>query len=438
MLLLMKRRYFLVSTLCFVALSGALPAHAETLPAGVFRMADGMYFHPASRTRAPSLEALVSSVPGTAPIATSTPATATSTAPVLFPLKAAIERARAELQSRIAAAPATPQFAAEEAETRDVTLAIWNSKMDVLRYVEARKRGTSLTRTDGADDVQVVRTNGINSTYRVLGEDGEVVVGVRYPIYKSVGTAAAPKYEVREVTYVPYSAAINTPEMAAYGERWLKEQINDAYGILRDSGVASLAFDGALLADTVDKELVTAILAIEHLDTTAVQKYPRESLAAFYVVLAANESSSYNYSRSSANAFGLAQFIPSTYKFVAGKSELKLNPDFEAGLSDPNNAIRAQVAYLDYIHSRLPSTTVANYSTQRDLVHEYLAASYNGGYPIVAKAMRVWAENLDAKERYIVRTRSRLKLETMNYVLKLRNIREAIRERATAVVAATQ
>lgn len=435
----MKRSYFLVPALCAAALTGALPVHAGALPPGVFQMADGTYFHPASRNRAPSLEALAAAVPGLGPIATSTPATATGTAPVLFPLKAAIERARTELQSRITAgAPAEPQYAAEEADTRDVTLAIWNPTTDAIRYVEARKRGTSLTQKDGGNDVKVLRTNGVNSTYSVAGSDGEIVVGVRYPIYKSVGTAAAPKYEIREVSYVPYSAAINTPEMAAYGERWLKEQVNGAYDVLRENGVASLAFDGLLLSDAVDKELVTAILAIEHLDTNAVQKFPRESLEAFYVVLAANESSSYNFSRSSAGAFGLAQFIPSTYKFVASKPELKLHPDFDAGLSDPNNAIRAQVAYLDYIHSRLPDTTVANYGTQRDLVQEYLAASYNGGYPIVAKAMQVWAENLNPQERSIVRTRSRLKLETMNYVLKLRKIRDAIRERASAVTAAIQ
>lgn len=433
----MKRRFFLVTAVCAATVTGALPAYAASLPPGVFRMADGTYFHAATRTKAPSLEALASAVPGMQPAATSTPAA--PAAPALFPLKAAIERARAELQSRIAAAaPATPATASEEADTRDVTLAIWNPTTDAIRYVEGRKRGTSLVLRDGTDGVTVTRTNGVNSTYRVAGDAGEVVIGVRYPIFKSVGTASAPRYEIREVAYVPYSAGINTPEMAAYGERWLKEQVNGAYAVLRENGVASLAFENALLADTVDKELVTAILAIEHLDTNAVLKFPRESLDAFYVVLAANESASYNYSRSSAGAFGLAQFIPSTYRFVASKPELKLNPDFDAGLSDPNNAIRAQVAYLDYIHSRLPDTTVATYDTDRDIVNEYLAASYNGGYPIVAKAMKVWAENLDPKERYIVRTRSRLKLETMNYVLKLRSIREAIRERAKTVVAAVQ
>lgn len=426
----MKRRYLLVPALCLAALAGAGPAHAAAVPPGVFRMADGMYYHPASHTRAPSLEALVSLVPGIGPVATSTP--------VLFPLKAAIERARVELQSRIAAAaPSAPAYAAEEASERPVTLAIWHPATDAIRYVDARKQGTTLTRADGGNDVTVVRTNGVNSTYRVSGNAGEVVIGVRYPVYKSVGTAQAPKYEIRDVAYVPYSAAINTPEMAAYGERWLKEQINGAYQTLRESGVASLAFDGMLLADAVDKDLVAAILAIEHLDTHAVQKFPRESLEAFYTVLAANESASYNYSRSSAGAFGLAQFIPKTYAFVAAKPELKLNPDFDAGLSDPHNAIRAQVAYLDYIHSRLPDTTVANYAAEKDLVHEYLAASYNGGYPIVAKAMRVWAENLNPDERSIVRTRSRLKLETMQYVLKLRKVREAMRARAAAVTAAT-
>ena len=39
--------------------------------------------------------------------------------------------------------------------------------------------------------------------------------------------------------------------------------------------------------------------------------------------------------------------------------------------------------------------------------------------------MSAWEENLDPNERQRVKNRSRLKLETMKYVLKLREVRAA-------------
>ncbi len=394
-------------------------------------MADGTYFHPLSHTHAPTLEALLSIIaPGAA---TSTPYTLPPTPRSTPPILAAIERARTELRARIAAdASSTPATATEEADARDVTLAIWNPATDAIRYVEARKRGTSLVAKDPANfGVAVARTNGVNSTYRVTGNDGEAVVGVRYPIYTSIGTAKKPKYIVQDVTYVPYSSALQTPDVVKAGTAWLDANVKTAYDGLRSDGIGSAALKDKLLADAVDSDLVKSILTIEHVSLDALKAAPDQTLDAFLTVLGTNGDDSFDYSRSSAGAFGIAQFIPSTYASLAKRPELKLNPDFDAGLSDPTNAIRAEISYLDELHGWLPSTTVADYDAQRDRIDEYIAAAYNGGPAKVSKAMQIWDDNFDPASRPHILSRSRLKLETMQYVLKLRQVRDLFRQRTS-------
>jgi hypothetical protein len=76
---------------------------------------------------------------------------------------------------------------------------------------------------------------------------------------------------------------------------------------------------------------------------------------------------------------------------------------------------------------RLPDDVVEKeYLDHPERLQEYVAAAYNGGAGRVKKALVVWEENLDPVERLRVRTRSRLKPETMQYVLKLRRVRSIV------------
>jgi soluble lytic murein transglycosylase-like protein len=114
------------------------------------------------------------------------------------------------------------------------------------------------------------------------------------------------------------------------------------------------------------------------------------------------------------------QFIPSTYASFAARTQLGLIPDFETGLKNHVNAIRASAAHLDDSLASLPSEVRA-IGMGDDKVKEYLAAAYNGGYSKVRTAIQIWDEQISgAYQPHEILSRSRLYPETINYVKKLR------------------
>src|SRR3989344_4348078 len=166
------------------AFGSAASAYAQELPPGVFRMANGAYYHVKSGMSSFDLAELVSRLSPRAPgVPTSTPSVALS-----FPLKRAIQSAVEKLEADIAADAATtgPRTASEEASSRPVTLTVWNPKTDAIRYVRAQKEGVRLALLDSSPSrIRVTYTNGLNSTFVVDGKDGETVIAIRYPIYSS-------------------------------------------------------------------------------------------------------------------------------------------------------------------------------------------------------------------------------------------------------------
>ena len=139
-------------------------------------------------------------------------------------------------------------------------------------------------------------------------------------------------------------------------------------------------------------------------------------LDVFHTILATNQDAAYAYARSSAQAFGLVQFIPSTYKrLVHIRADAKLNPYFEKAMSAPLDAIKAQVVFLDYNLSLLPPKVRPQYEHNPRLVGAYLAAMYNGGPSRVLSAIRRWGSNWAKPHRGGV---TQLKRETIGYVKK--------------------
>ena len=437
----------------FFALIGcfalATSAQAATLPAGVFQMHDGSYFQPSSGFVTPDLDAMLAHLSSSTTLGTTSSSTVlltneatsttslvtdvTSTTPYVFPLKAAILRAQEMLKSQISPS-AKPQIVKKDDGTRNIMLAIWNPVTDVIRYVTAIKEGAKLTNlSPGAGSIRVTYSNGINSSFVV---PDEIVVGIKYPIYteKSLGKKKV-EYEIEDQVYTPYSNALHTPQMVAEGKRWFDQQVEQVYTDLRSAKVMSRAFPLKQMADVIDPSFLKSIAIIEHVDESVVNHDMNPSIETFFVQLASNESDTFDYSRSSAGALGLVQFIPSTYKSIAAKwPNLHLNPDFEIGMRDPENAMRAQAAYLDYLLACLPDTATQTYATNRDRANEYIAAAYNAGPSLVAKAMKVWDDNFDTASRPHVLKRSRLKLETMNYVLKLRKLQQLALTNTTLLV----
>lgn len=304
-----------------------------------------------------------------------------------FGLRDAVTRARTMLEAHLTAnKPKKPKTVASKNAWVDVTLAVWSAATGDIRLVPVKKNGTQIREADDAD-ITVARTNGINSEY-VLSSATEdsYVVGIEYPIF----TKTKKGYELNDVVYVPYSQKLQVPEMVAWGETTLDGYIADVLSELRDKGIKSRAYPDRLLADVIDPHLIKAIVFIEHAGDKVMISDPKGTTEAIQVVLAANQDSAYSYSVSTAGARGLVQFIPSTYKLVAARKNLGLNPNFVAGMSDPHNAIKAEVALLDSELAGMPAAVRA--SSDIALIDAYLAAAYNGGGYRVRKAIAAFGD----------------------------------------------
>jgi hypothetical protein len=372
----------------------------------MLEMTDGRFYNPATGLSAESrgmLMKLLDAQDSTGQVieATATPDVPPVPEPVeqseaAPTLENAVLRARAVLQERIdAAEKKKPDVVTSYDVWVDVTLAVWNSRTNEIQYLEASKNGTKLKFVDAPDaySVSVKRSNGVNSTF-VVDSGERIVVAVRYPIFKDISVSKKkPKYELHDVVYTPYSDSLHTPEMAAWGKNVLRLEIDAAYEALRSSGVRSRAFPDRLMADVVDPYLVEGIAIIEHVGLPALSgPNAQEAMDAFYVTMGGNQDKAYIYARSSAGALGLVQFIPSTYAMMAKRKELNLVTDFTKGMSDPVNAIKAQIAYLDAILASMPLSVKDLHYVDPARVDEYLAASYNTGETRVKRAIAQWGD----------------------------------------------
>jgi hypothetical protein len=265
--------------------------------------------------------------------------------------------------------------------------------------VHAGKSGTKLDVDPNADvGISVRFNNGVNTQFAVDSGDKKVVA-VRYPIFKDVTVKKRhPRYQLEDVVYSPYSEALHTPETVALGKATIHANIAKATEALRAGGVMSRAFPGRLVVDVIDPKLLEAIAVIEHLGENALLGPNAQTASdSFYVVVGANQDAAYSFSRSTAGARGLVQFIPSTYALMVRRPELGLIKDFGAGMSDPVNAIKAQIAYLDAELAGMPASIKDLYSVDQERVEEYMAAAYNGGGTRVKKAIAAlgdgWSED---------------------------------------------
>jgi hypothetical protein len=208
-------------------------------------------------------------------------------------------------------------------------------------------------------------------------------------------------YELHDVTYVPYSDGLRQAEMISWGEETLERYVSGVYAELRAKGIRSRAFPDRLLADVIDPDFAKAIVIIEHASDQNLLRDPQGVADTVRVVIGTNQERAYSFSVSSAGARGLVQFIPSTYKLMTRRSDLELITDFVQAMSDPHNAIKAQVALLDSELASMPSSVRALYDVNPGKVNEYLAAAYNGGGGRVRKAIAnfgdSWSDSSTAK-----------------------------------------
>jgi hypothetical protein len=355
-------------------------------------MRDGSFYHPSSGLKAPSkaqLEQLLNPSRTPTPVDSPLPTEASSK----LTLREATVRGQALLQERIRQGlEVSRTVSAKEVNTLTwpVTLAIWHPKTNTFTLRAMLRRDKTLTELNGSPitDIEVARVNGVNSEYLLTDPARGIIVANTACILKATSASA---YTLQPVVYTPYSAALHTASMVNWGKDYLDTVVDEVYEELRAKDVRSREFPDRRIVDVIDKDVVKTIAIIEHADVAVMANNPVRTVEAFFVTIAGNDTDTYAYSRSSAGALGLVQFIPSTYKFVVEKRpELQFIRDFETGMRNPANAIKAQIGYLDILIAEIPEITSATLAANRARANEYLVASYNGGSGRVRRAIDDW------------------------------------------------
>ncbi len=409
------------------------PVHAEEIVDPVIlKMADGQFYNPTTGKTAPTREALIALLnPGSSIIV----ASSTPSVPVAaFPLKDAMRKAQAVLKERVVADEAKltkPQYVPSDNDWRPMTLALWSAATDQMTYVDVLKNGTKLKWiSEQIPGISVKTANGVNSEFLVGQETGLVLVAVRYPILKEVTIAKKKQFERHDVVYTPFADDLRKPEMVVEGKRVLQQGVDEAFARLDTLQVTSRAFPGRPVTQVIDPKILKSLLLIEHASTATLKNNPNQAIETFYVTLAANADHAYGYAKSSAGALGIAQFMPTTYARLVKKNPgAQLEKDFEKGMRDLDNTIKAEMVLLDSMLSELPKAVRATALEPESLAPEFLAASYNGGASRVSKAIPRWEAQFAGVSPVSLAT---LRSQHKTMRLKIADLQEQIKESESA------
>jgi len=310
---------------------------------------------------------------------------------------------------------------------REMALAILDAQGEI-RIARAIKRDPGFEVLTPGFILSMRRENGINSDIACVDPPGGRVVAVKYPV-SNEGNRFGPGELVIEAVYTPYSGEIKTEEVINRGIEVKNGFIDKAYSRLRDRGVLSRAFPGRRVVDVIPKEILRVLLLNEHIDPSEFKSAgaAKPLIERVLTIIGTNRDKAYSYSISSAGARGLVQMMPSTYSLLLSRyTSAGLKSNFAAAVSDPVNAVMAQVLLCDSdwesIRSRVDMPV--------ERVGPYLAAAYNGGVGRVLNALSNdemdWMEEPDPNRRPTmtvtrripVRVRGRNGKKTRRYVVR--------------------
>lgn len=276
---------------------------------------------------------------------------------------------------------------------KDIALAIWDPASQSVVVTKAMQKGKSFTFPDKNFDIKLVRFNGVNSNFQVNKPEGGKVIALKYLITPTEsGSKSKIENELYEAVYVPYSTYLDTPEVAAYGEKYLSDIIDQVAKEL--STYASSVDSSKTIIEVIKPSLVRALVYAEHMDgyELAATPDPRNIISRINTLFAGNEGDTYRYSVSSAAARGISQFIPSTYEALVKRHVgANLIPDFEAGMSDHKNSIKATYLLLDDYIQAVKARTPQEFIEGQ--AFDFGVASYNGGVARVARALKAFGQS---------------------------------------------
>jgi|GEM_PF-1593828 len=252
--------------------------------------------------------------------------------------------------------------------SQEIAMVVLRDDTGELEIVRGLKTGDSFAVTTPGYQVTMNEENGVNTEFDT--EQGRVVA------VKQLLFNAFDKPGVTAAIYTPYCHRFVEPAVIQEGFQRLKDL--DARARVK-LNVFSRAFPSLPVTEVIDPELIQILIIIEHITPSEMQlKGVDYVVNKVLVTLALNGDDSYGYSRSSANAFGLAQFIRSSYNMIrANYASAGLIPDFIEGMRNVENAIMAMILLNDLNLASLNS--LYGDSLTPEAKKRLLAAAYNGG-----------------------------------------------------------
>jgi hypothetical protein len=236
------------------------------------------------------------------------------------------------------------------------------------------------------------------------------------------------KTKYTDIIYVPYSKSLHLPEVIVAGGRYLEDCIARAFEQLESAKVVSRSLPGSPVTAVVSREFVKSIILVEHIDPDSFNLAAdggQELTERVLAIIGANQEQAYRYTASPAGASGLAQFIKSTYNSIVSKyPEARLIKDYNLGMADHVNAVKAMVLFFDGYKKEID-----NKVTRRDVIRqigvteEMLAAAYNGGANKVVRSVNKYGLAWISGQLNLPRDSAIFKKETVDYIKKFRSVK---------------
>jgi hypothetical protein len=213
--------------------------------------------------------------------------------------------------------------------------------------------------------------NFINTHFHVASPEDYIVFAQRRPVRVKNG--------YQEAVYTAYSPELDTKTMRDAGMDFLRHLQRLAYDHIKDQDVRSRVAPNVTVAQNIPTSMVLRLMITEHIDPLHMRFVGIEQcIHEILVTIAANRGHAYAYSRSSAGALGLPQFMEDSYEMVrTDYPKALLEPNFELGMSDLPNAVLASVLLLDLELTNLPRDYLKRFTESSQQFAAFLAAGYN-------------------------------------------------------------
>lgn len=267
-------------------------------------------------------------------------------------------------------------------------------------------------------DISIIREGTVGGRYAVVAN--KYLMSNEDLAYPEDRTGQ--KYS--DIVYVPYSSALRDKILVAMGKQFLNDHVSAVFSELAEARVMSKAFPGRLVTDTMTQAFVKNIFLTEQTDPKMMKASTDgglELVERVFIRLGTNGEKAFRYTVSKTGASGLGQIMPKTYaSMYKGYSSAQLIKDTEIGRVDVKNGIKATALVLDDHLAGVKSRAYANGKKSKaifdnlttDQLEEARGMAYNGG-----------------PGKYLtstggLNTKSRGAKETVDFITKLRMIRE--------------